>query len=145
MAYWCTLLDCYNKEHQLVFLWGKKILQLNLKIPGILWNPKIHCRVRNILLLVVIMCHSNPVHAPSSILILYSSLLLGLTTSGLATQSQTCIPYPSLPPTLLHHCSPLPPSTSYLGKYRVIQNDCQGFNNTGLFKMTVRVLTIQGY
>jgi hypothetical protein len=68
------------------------------KIAENLWNRKIHCRVRNIRPLVPIMCHINPVHAPPSILILYSNPLLGL-----ATRPTPCL---HVPPSLLHHSFP---------------------------------------
>jgi hypothetical protein len=93
------------------------------EIPGILWNPKIHCCVRNIRPLVLNLSHINPVFAPpmsyifTFILILYSSLLVGLTTSGLATRAKPCI---RLPPYCHIPCHCHPPS------FHISKNICPG-------------------
>jgi hypothetical protein len=97
------------------------LLRPNKKMPGILWNPKIHCRLRNIRPLVLIICHINPVHAPSFILILYSSLLLILPTSGLATRSQTV--FVSLSP----YC--IIPSHCHLPSFYISRNIRSGAKN----------------
>jgi hypothetical protein len=79
------------------------------ELPGILWNPKVHCRVQKSPPLVPILSPINPIHTISpylrSILILSTHLRLGL-PSGLF-RSVTSILYAFLFPPFVLHAHPI--------------------------------------
>ena len=123
--YWLLITNCVHRSH----FWEPIISHVVDKFPHVSWNPKFHYSVHNRPSLAPIVSQINPVHALQFYLlkphfdIIIPTVQVGNPVFRIAIRHRMGR---LVTTTVLRETIKWMP---YTLKYRIIKNDCRGFNN----------------